>query len=1036
MIARSSRIFLEVVAGTLLGLLLVGVASAWRLSQGPVSLTFLTPSIEEALNEQDLGVKIAIGDTILTWAGWERNLDILTVDVKAIAPDGRVIASVPQISINFSARGLFRGVVAPNRLELIGPRLRFIRSQENGLELAFEDASAMSGEQARGFLRRLLPASRRATPLSYLRRVSVIGAKLTVDDRLTGVVWGSPRADVELWRDGSNLRAGFDIELDMGGAAPARLSGNAQYRPSEKRLHADIRFTDIRGDLAARRLPGLKHLEGARLSFDGNAVVELDDEGRLLSTDFDITGGNGSLLLPGLGQVELPVKSLAFRGRLQKNPDFAVIDDIKLDTGGPRFSGKAVITRIGENTAINGHAVMRDMPFDQVDRYWPREFVPKPRNWILSNVKGGNIGEIRIDLSAHAGPGGKGGVKIDSLTGTMRIDDASVRYMDNLPLVRKVSATAKFDRNSFVLDITKAETEGLRSESAKLEFTRLDTDFEHARIELVLRGPLQNALRILNRTDFGFAGRAGIDPSRAVGDMATRMVFDFPLGVGLELDDVTIGAASNLQGVSIPDFIRGQSLSDGALMVRVDKTGLEVKGTAKLGPTAVTVEWYEDFDPAAKIRRRYRVTGKLGARERKALGIAAGPYLTGTIDAELALLEKAQGRSEAAIRLGLKSAALELPLLGWSKPTGAEGLAWLTLRLAKGYKLENLDFDMRAAGLRSKGSYAPKAGKRRARVVFHKFSVGATDISGSVAARDDGGYDVRLQGPGLDAATLLRFGDDDDPTDELPPVRITANLGQMWFSPGPPVGNVVGTLVYNGEAWTDVDLDGTLGKDHRISLSIRKDGAVRKMNFHSSNAGGVLKTLGVFDTMQDGKMVLTGESDGSRSGTPWRGRMLVTDFRIVDAPLLTRILSLGSLTGIADAMQGQGITFARLEIPYRIKSKVLVLTRARAVGDALGLTATGEIDFARERLRLDGTIVPANTINSLLGKIPLIGKILTGIEGEGVFAMTYGIRGPLNRPTVTVNPLTALAPGFLRDLIGVLTGSGAKLSPEKPPADE
>jgi len=510
-------------------------------------------------------------------------------------------------------------------------------------------------------------------------------------------------------------------------------------------------------------------------------------------------------------------------------------------------------------------------------------------------------------------------------------------------------------------------------------------------------------------------------------------VLDFPLGTGLKLEDVTIGAASNLKGVSISDFVRGQSLSDGALMLRVDKTGLEVKGTAKLGSAVVAVEWYEDFDPAAKIRRRYRVTGKLGERERKALGIVTAPHLTGTIDAELALLENAEGHSEAAIRLGLKSAALELPLLGWSKPTGAEGLAWLTLRLAKGRKLEKLDFDVRAAGLQSKGSYAPKTGKSRARVDINKFSVGATDISGSVAWRDDGGYDVRLQGPGLDATTLARFGDDDDPTDELPPLRITANLDQLWFSTGPPVGKVVGTLVYNGETWTDVDLDGALGKDHRIALSIRKDGAVRKMNFHSSNAGGALKTLGLLDTMQGGKMVLTGMSDGSKSGTPWRGRMLITDFRIVEAPLLTRILSLGSLTGIVDAMQGQGITFARLEIPFRFRNKVLTLTRARAVGDALGLTATGQIDFARERLRLDGTIVPANTINSMFGKIPLIGKILTGIKGEGVFAMTYDIKGPLNRPTVTVNPLTALAPGFLRDLIGVLTGGGGETAPEKLP---
>ena len=64
MIARSSRIFLEVVLGTLIGFALLGAVSAWRLAQGPVSLTFLTPSIQEALAELDLGVRFAIGDTV------------------------------------------------------------------------------------------------------------------------------------------------------------------------------------------------------------------------------------------------------------------------------------------------------------------------------------------------------------------------------------------------------------------------------------------------------------------------------------------------------------------------------------------------------------------------------------------------------------------------------------------------------------------------------------------------------------------------------------------------------------------------------------------------------------------------------------------------------------------------------------------------------------------------------------------------------------------------------------------------------------
>ena len=66
---------------------------------------------------------------------------------------------------------------------------------------------------------------------------------------------------------------------------------------------------------------------------------------------------------------------------------------------------------------------------------------------------------------------------------------------------------------------------------------------------------------------------------------------------------------------------------------------------------------------------------------------------------------------------------------------------------------------------------------------------------------------------------------------------------------------------------------------------------------------------------------------------------------------------------------------------------------------------------------MQGTLVPAYTLNSVLGNIPLLGNLLVGKEGEGIFAMTYGVDGPIGEPTVTVNPLSALAPGFLRSIV-------------------
>ncbi|MGH6933916.1 MAG: AsmA-like C-terminal domain-containing protein, partial [Dongiaceae bacterium] len=98
-------------------------------------------------------------------------------------------------------------------------------------------------------------------------------------------------------------------------------------------------------------------------------------------------------------------------------------------------------------------------------------------------------------------------------------------------------------------------------------------------------------------------------------------------------------------------------------------------------------------------------------------------------------------------------------------------------------------------------------------------------------------------------------------------------------------------------------------------------------------------------------------------------------------------------------------------------------------GPSIGLTATGRVNFETDTIDLRGTVVPAYAVNSFLGKIPLLGDILVGGEGEGMFAATYHARGPMADPELSVNPLAALAPGFLRGLFDILQGG----EPSPPP---
>ena len=136
--------------------------------------------------------------------------------------------------------------------------------------------------------------------------------------------------------------------------------------------------------------------------------------------------------------------------------------------------------------------------------------------------------------------------------------------------------------------------------------------------------------------------------------------------------------------------------------------------------------------------------------------------------------------------------------------------------------------------------------------------------------------------------------------------------------------------------------------------------------------------------------------------------------RLVRAPVLAQILTMGSLRGMADTLNGEGVSFTRVTAPMKLRGSRLTIGDARAVGGSLGLTGKGVVDIDRRTMDLSGAIAPAQGINSMLGSVPLVGQLLVSKKGEGLFGVTYSAKGPFAEPKVSVNPFSLAAPGILR----------------------
>jgi len=291
---------------------------------------------------------------------------------------------------------------------------------------------------------------------------------------------------------------------------------------------------------------------------------------------------------------------------------------------------------------------------------------------------------------------------------------------------------------------------------------------------------------------------------------------------------------------------------------------------------------------------------------------------------------------------------------------------------------------------------------------------------------EDGVLDILMNGEILDGRTFwssLRSNNQtrsfrqDERTGDRMQFRFKGELARVLLSNAGELRDVDAVIEQTATGLSKINVNSRVTEADAFTLELQESDGVRNFEAQSGNGGSVLKTLGLSDDFVGGDFLVSGQVD--EKGTV-KGSFSIDSFKLVDAPLLARLLSVASLTGIVDELQGTGISFSKINVPFNYSDRVFSIEDGAMYGPSLGLTAAGKYDLTRRTLDGAGTIVPAYAVNSALGAIPIVGPIFTGGEEDGgLFAATYTMRGNPEGGAITVNPLATLTPGFLRQIFRV-----------------
>ena len=1031
MILPASRFVLRAVGAALGASVILLAVGAWRLTQGPMSISFLSPYLTEALAYAIPGYDIEIDDTVIGWTERRRTLDVHAVNVRLRDKQGRAVLAVPEVSIGVSVTGLLEGALQPTRIEIIGAEVRLVRDESGRIDLGAAPGGEGQKADAAGVLTALMHGLMAPdapdSPLRRLTRVGVLGADISLEDRLNGTVWRAPRSDLLLKRDATGVSGELAANLDLQGEI-TRFNADLAYDQATRKLVLKTSFDNFRPARLAVQLPALTAFGAAELPFSGDISIVIDANHRLAGVSFDVTGGAGQLTLPAFYMRPMVIRHFAARGRLNDSWDQIVADRILVDLDGPIIEASGTVTRGKEWTAaFEGR--LRKLAMNRLDVYWPQAAGATAREWVTRNITSGSIDNGRFRLRLSEGALRRDEWSADSIAIDFDFANLTGHYFRPLPPVTEARGTGHVNPTQLTLDLAGGRVGDIVLREAKIVIDDLNKHRQAAVITFAAATPVVSALTLLDREPLGFIRRLGVPAGGVEGDSVLRARLVVPLLKDLNLDQVDFDVDAAMTGVGIPKLFDRFALSRGNLKLKLNAAGFDLGGEAALNGIAARINWRQEFTPRT-VMARYTVAATLDERERAALGLPTADHVRGPTPMDMTVDSDGKGALRISGEFKLDASAVAIDAIDWRKPAGTPGRATYVVRWAGRGPVQVERATLQAGDMKAQGSMVFDGGAlQQAEFRDVEFAGNAYDM---VAARrrPDGGYSLRIDGKFADLRAPLRRA------------LAAEGGGGLAFNAVARIdrAKVADQLELRGLNIEVESSNGRLNQLHavgafeeggRMEVNVEPGVPRRRAVIRSDNAAGALRYLNIV-SVRGGSLKFDGDFADDQPGAPLSGQAVIENFKVVGAPVLAQLLSLGSLTGIANVLGGEGIAFTRADVPITLTRETLTLDKSRAIGPALGITADGTVNRISDELSLTGTLAPAYTINSVLGYIPLLGTLLVGREGEGLVAFNYGVSGTPAEPKVTVNPLSALLPGFLRRLFPAPSAQPGNGNPQPP----
>ena len=841
----------------------------------------------------------------------------------------------------------------------------------------------------------------------------------------------------------------LDVDLPLSGSVRAEISSDGTLQRLQGHVLADagtivdhdsenpgveIDRADIRFNWEARQraLVIPFQIQSGGNQFTLRAALELptDQNGVWL---FSLARGDpviDPIILASVGKSDeegFALNRVAVRARIDtvrrrinlEQGDFSRIDTRPSHNVAVAFTGSLDYSGAEPHLAF-GVAATR-MPMAVLKRIWPVFTAVHLREWVESHISGGIVERVVVAGNAPLVNFKANGPSMldEGLSVDIETSGTTLRPLDTLPAIRDADLTAHITGGFANVSLGRGTVEvtpgrKLNIANGVFEIPNTHLSPSPARTRFRIDGAMPAAAALL--ASEGLRDNVGIviDPAASRGTVAAQVTVNLLVGRNVPKNSAIYTVTADLTNFAADKLLMGQKVEASALRVTASPDGYQITGDVKINGTPATIDLSKKKG-AADADLHFQAMIDEVARRR--LGVDLGGTVTGAIPVKVAT--RTGGGDEdppMTVDADLTPVKIDNLLPGWVKAAGKPAHATYTLVKTK-QSLRFDDLTITGSGTNVKGSVELDAASDIVSANFSVFSMSDGDkVSLKADRASDGVLRVALRGDIFDGANFVKSSlagvAPDKSKEKQTDLDLDVKLGAVVGHNGETLRGLDLKLMRRGGRIRSFAMNAKIGRDTPLNgdLRVRARDNHQVIYFETDDAGALFRFTDMYPRLFGGQMWVAMDPP-TPEHPPQEGTLYIRNFVVRGEPGLDRVVA-----GAPGQVSG-GVQFSEMHAEFTRVPGRMAVRDGVVRGPVVGATIEGQIDYIKDDVRLRGTFVPFYGLNNMFGQIPIVGLFLGAGSNEGLLGITYEAVGPPSSPRITVNPVTAIAPGLLRKFI-------------------